>query len=214
MRIVGVAFFFFGILAAVLLWNASTRTTVTTEVNFGHGHLEYEDVDEITDPLKAGAAVGVGVLGATGLGAASSSGRARLAVGGAGLLIAALSGGAMYVGAGREEPVPGPEFASVRAVASALERVGLGCKPLLLDAKPDERYFSASAHCPIPAVLDINDGDDDATIYMWRTGGRKRWLRDTPAAEVYAAMGPTWLIVCEFESTCTEIQYKLGGRNY
>jgi hypothetical protein len=119
----------------------------------------------------------------------------------------------MYIGVGRVESPPGPKFSSVRAVASALKSAGLGCQRMTA-VSPDERYFSAEMHCPIAALLDINDGHDDATIYLWRDGGRERWLRATASADVYGAMGPMWLIVCEFESTCTEIQYKLGGRNY
>jgi hypothetical protein len=212
-RRLGVLWFFVGLGAAAALWRGATETTTTTEEIFGHSHVVYEDVDRTTDPLLAGASLAVGIIGATGLGLsfAPRSSWAGVAIGG--LAIAASTGAAMYVGVGREETPPGPALSSVAQVASALERADLGCEKVATTV-PDGRFFSAEARCPIPAELDINDGYDDAVIYIWNEEGRAGWLAGTPNGEVNGAMGPMWLVVCEFESTCTEIQYRIGGRNY
>jgi hypothetical protein len=61
--------------------------------------------------------------------------------------------------------------------------------------------------------LALDDGLETVFIHLWRSSGsRADWYERVPASDVVSVDGPTWLITCEFETTCSQIQLIAGGR--
>lgn len=101
-----------------------------------------------------------------------------------------------------------------RDVVAEMERRDIACARAL-DTTIHSSYFATALDCPIAAELAINDGFDDASVRTWASeDARDRRLRWADPSEVDAVVGPTWIVVCEFESTSWEIQSKLGGLNH
>ncbi len=209
-----------GIVLAVVLWQQAFGTVVETHVNYGHARLRYETTERTANPGLAASAVAAGLTGATiwAAWARGWSGRSRALVIVVGVIGLAVAVPTTYVRADRVGELSFPDterYESVGVVASHMEQAGIPCAELRPLERSDSRYVRRMAACPIEAELAIDDGFDDATIGMWIDDeALEQWRRRTNSSDLSAVIGPTWLVVCEFESTCSEIQYKIGGRNF
>ncbi|MDQ4027651.1 MAG: hypothetical protein M3214_06310 [Actinomycetota bacterium] len=208
-----------GLVAGLAAWLSARETTVRDRESFGHGHLPYRDVDTTTNPYLAAAAVAAPLAGIGSWALLLTHGSRRSKVIYAALTVCVIGAGAGGTYAAVREAQrlhfePGEYYAGVRDVAAEMERRDIACARAA-GATLDSSYFGTALDCAIPAELAINDGFDDASIRTWTSeDARDRWLRAAEPAAVNAVVGPTWIVVCEFEATCWEIQSKIGGRHH
>jgi hypothetical protein len=207
-----------GCATGVAAWLGARDTTVRTRESFGHGHLIYRDVETTTDPYLAAAAVaaplaGVGVCA---LLLARPSRPATLVSATVFVVVLGAAAAVTYSWVKESQRLrfqPREYYDGPRDVAAAMARRDIGCGRII-EATIDSEYFSTALDCQIPAELAINDGFDNASIRTWASeDARDRWLGSRDPSDVNAVVGPTWMVMCEFESTCWEIQSKIGGLN-
>jgi hypothetical protein len=200
-------------------WVGATDTTVRMRESFGHGRLPYREIDRTTDPGHAAIAVGAPLAGAGSWAVlrARTSRHSKLKFAAITVAVVAAAAAGTYA---TVEQTQRPNFdrheyyAGAEEVAAEMAQRDIGCRRTR-EATVESSAFAIALDCRIPAELAIDDGFDDASIRMWASEeARDRWLERTDPWQVNAAVGPTWIVVCEFESTCSEIQSKIGGLNH
>ena len=200
----------------VALWAVGTETQTVARRTIGNG-TGYFSTTEVSAnaALRTSAVVvaGAAVLAWGWLFGSTleprSRRRLRTTVTAAVLLAALLAGLAVATrGDGFEDR---ERYASARAVVAAMAPA-VECRTLT--ARP-HRFVVGAVTCATPSAAATDDGTDDVVIGTWRDEEeRAGWLEQTPTDQVYAVVGPTWLAVCELQSTCARIQAAAGGRNY
>jgi hypothetical protein len=209
-----------GVALAIILWQQAFGTIAETKVTYGHARLRYESTERTAKPALAATAVSVGIIGATIWGAwvRRWGALSRALVIGTGLVALVVAVPVTYVRADRVGELSFPDaqrYQSVGVVATRMLRTGIPCADVRPLERTDSRYLAKKAECPIRAELAIDDGFDDATIAIWSDDdARESRRRRMNSSALIAVIGPTWLVVCEFESTCAEIQYKIGGLTF
>jgi hypothetical protein len=204
-----------GTVTAAILWREAFDAVATTREIYGHARLRHESVETIATPSLAAASMATLLTGATIWAALvrAWSGRSRALIIGVGVVALAAVVPVTYARADRVGEQSFPEsqrYESIEEVASRMAEAGMPCVELRRLDRSDSPYVAQSARCAIEAELAINDGFDDAIIGMWvDDDAREEWRREQ--SDVSAAVGPTWLVICEFVSTCAEIQYEIGG---
>jgi hypothetical protein len=107
----------------------------------------------------------------------------------------------------------GPGYASVAEVVAALDGSNVECSRLVIETKSTHYFQAEQGVCEIERRLALDDGFETVSIQFWRrSDARTRWYESVSAADVVSVDGPTWLITCEFETTCSQIQIATGGR--
>jgi hypothetical protein len=207
-----------GCAAGVAAWLVARDTTVRTRENFGHGYLVYRDVETTTDPFLAATGVAAPLAGAGSCAILLARPSKRAALASAILVVAAVGAAAAathtWVTESQSLQFESHEYyAGAREVAAEMARRDIGCDRTT-ESMIESEYFASALKCPVPAELAINDGFDNASIRTWTSEeARDRWLGSIDRARINAVVGPTWMVKCEFESTCWEIQSKIGGLN-
>lgn len=208
-----------GLAAGLAAWLGARETTVRSRESFGHGHLAYRDIETTTDPYLAAVAVAAPLagIGSWSILLARASRRSTLI---SAVLTASVIGanaGVSYAVVREAQRLSFESreyYAGVRDVAAEMARRDIACARAI-GATIDSMYFASALECPIHAELAINDGFDDASIRSWASeDARDRWLGAIDPSDVNAVVGPTWIVLCEFEATCWEIQSNIGGLNH
>jgi hypothetical protein len=204
----------------ILLWVFGTRPVVEEGSHvFGGGTGTFSRTEAHTNWFLVGAGVAVGIAGTVGWAAlllrhGRNAARVVLVVlVTLGVIAAGIWGVADRLRADDPATAAGPSYATVAEIVGALEGSNVECKRLTIE--PSTTRFSQPKQgvCEIERRLALDDGLETVTIQFWRNSdARVQWYETVSAADVVSVDGPTWLITCEFETTCSQIQIATGGR--
>lgn len=205
---------------AGVLWQLGTRPISQGGSRvFGGGTGNVSRSEAHTNWLLIGAALAIGVAGTAGwamslLRQGRDGARTVLVAGIAiGLVALATWGITDRLRADDVLPAHGPRYESIAEVAEVLEGSRVECKRLTLRETPAPYARPERGACEIERRLALDDGLETVFIQLWRNSdARSEWYENVSAADVVSVDGPTWLITCEFETTCTQIQLVTGGR--
>lgn len=205
---------------AVVLWALGTRP-ITQEGGrvFGGGTGNFSRTEAHTNWLLVGAAVTVAVAGSTGWAALllrheRDAGRAAVVTTVTlGVMAAALWGVTDRLAADDLAPAAGPSYETIAEVEEVLEGSNVACSHLTVENTSAPYFRGKRGKCEIERRLALDDGLETVSIRFWRNSdARTQWYENLSAADVVTVDGPTWLITCEFETTCSQIQLVAGGR--
>ena len=203
---------------AATLWILGTRPTTQEERVFGGGTGTFAPTDIHTNWVLVGAAIVIGIVGC-GVWAALLLRRPRtatltavVAVVCCGAIAAGLLGVLSRVRADDPDPAVGFRYESVQAVVDALSDSTVACTRVSTEPAPASYFRGEQGKCEVDRRL-APDGFETVLIQFWRSpDARREWYEEVPASDVVSVDGPTWLITCRFETTCTQIQIATGGR--
>lgn len=204
---------------AISLWMFGTRPIVEEGSRvFGGGTGTFSRNEPHTNWIVVGAAVAVGIAGTIGWAAMLlRQGRdaARVvvvAIVTLGVIGAGLWGVTDRLRADDPATATGPSYTTVAEVVAALEGSNVECNRLIIETSPTRHFQTEQGVCEIERRLALDDGFETVSIQFWRSpDARTRWYENVSEADVVSVDGPTWLITCEFETTCSQIQIATGG---
>jgi hypothetical protein len=203
--------------AAALLVTSTTTSIGDDRIVVGNGTGSYRDSETTVVRWRAWGAIAVAALGAGAwavLLTRSSSSARRASVAAAAVIVFGGVSFAAGVPTIFDDPFEGqPRFNSPAELKTSLDRNGLPCAgDRALEARP---WFDALLSCGVETEADIRDGADDLIVGVFGTNDERRsWTEHNDHADVYAVLGPTWVVTCEFQATCAQIQAAVGGFNY
>jgi hypothetical protein len=205
---------------AISLWVFGTRPIVEEGGRvIGGGTGTFSRTEAHTNWLLVGGAVAAGIAGTIGW-AVLLLRRERhgvrvvvVAIVALVVIAAGLWGVADRLRADEPTTAAGASYETVAEVVGALEGSNVECNRLIIQTNT-ARYFEAEQGvCEIERRLALDDGLETVSIQFWRSSeARTEWYENVSAADVVSVDGPTWLITCEFETTCSQIQSATGGR--
>jgi hypothetical protein len=211
-----------GIVVATLVWGTATETTTITRRVVGGGTGHFETASDTTNLWLAGIAFAILAM-AVGVWFAlhpDRSGRNKLmdlSPTVAAIVLLPLIG-CTFIVRGQREDISFEErerYRSTQAVLDAIANAGIDCTNPRSTARDTDYWTASETTCDIATPAAIEDGVDSVIIDMWLSDeSRVRWMEAVPHEDVFAVFGPTWLIRCEFEADCAQIQAGIGGRNY
>jgi hypothetical protein len=205
---------------AMSLWVLGTRPIVEEGGRvFGGGTGTFSRNEAHTNWLLVGVAIAMGVAGTVGWAALLlRHGRNAARV----VVVATVTLGVIAAGSWgvtdrlrADDPATaaGPSYATVAEVVAALEGSNVECNRLVIETNTTRYFRAEQGVCEIERRLALDDGLETVSIQFWRSSdARAEWYENLSAADVVSVDGPTWLITCEFETTCSQIQIATGGR--
>jgi hypothetical protein len=186
----------------------------------GHGFATYEDTETRIDPVLASAAGLVAAAGGVSwailLHRAGWRWRGKritpifLSV----LAVVAVWAGLTFLLTRESAPFLASEhYTSIDEIVSKLEREGVRCLNVGEQPIGEDKYFRDSMSCGIRSEFGVPDGFDNVSIHIWKDEtARSNWLDRPLSEEEDWVMSPTWLVICEFLPTCSDVREALGGR--
>jgi hypothetical protein len=202
-----------------VLWVIGTRPTSTgSEKIFGNGTGTFARSEVHTNWPLAGAAIVVGLAGCAIwakllLKRRRAPGRvAAVTIVSAGVIAAGLSAVLDRVQADDLAPALGSSYESIEDVVEALEGSNVECAGVTATSASAPYFRGQGGVCEVERRL-APDGSEVVSIQFWQSpDARTQWYEEVPADDVVSVDGPTWLITCRFETTCSQIQIITGGR--
>jgi hypothetical protein len=210
------------IVVATLVWGIASETTTVTRRVVGNGTGHFETASETTNLWVAGIAFAILAMGVVVWIRLhpDRSGRTKLmdlSPTAAAIVLLPLIGCTFIVRGQRADPSfeERERYRDTQAVLNAIANAGIDCTNPRSAAKNTDYWTASETTCDIATPAAIEDGADSVIVDMWRSDdSRARWMETVPHEDVFAVFGPTWLIRCEFQADCAQIQAAIGGRNY
>jgi hypothetical protein len=210
------------VVVATLVWGIASETTTITRRVVGNGTGYFETTSDTTNLWVAGIAFAIlamGVIVWIRL-HPDRSGRTKvmdLSPTAVAIVLLPLIGCTFIVRGQRADTSfeERERYRDTQAVLDAIANAGIDCTKPRSAAKKTDYWTASETTCDIATPAAIEDGADSVIIDMWRSDeSAARWMDAVPHEDVFAVFGPTWLIRCEFQADCAQIQAAIGGRNY
>jgi hypothetical protein len=204
---------------AATLWVLGTRPTSSgAEKIFGNGTGTFTRSEAQTNWFLAGGGIALGLSGCA-VWALLLARRERtpalvtvVSIVSVGVVAAAAWGVLDRIQADDLTPGLGPRYETIEDVVEALEGSSVECADVTAQATSSPYFRGSRGVCEVERRL-APDGRETVSILFWRSpGARTDWYENVATADVVSVDGPTWLITCRFETTCSQIQILTGGR--